>query len=133
MKLVLRGSPHHLHSLTDNDCPAILLKVLDQPLIVWNISVASKFLNIDQVLIPKEFPDALRLVQVTFPSIKVEQFSDTEDYDVSDTFPNRNDIVLSPKNDGLEIPINSLLRYSKDTGKFLLELLDYPWDFLLKY
>lgn len=130
MKLVFRQSSHHLQSLTDNNCPAIFLKVFDQPLILWNMSVASKFQNIDKVMIPKEFPDALRLVQETFSSIKVEQFSDNGDYDTSSTFPNGNENAPSPRNDEIEIPINSLARYSKDTGKFLVELLDYPWDFL---
>lgn len=130
MKLVFRGSSHHLHSFTDKDCPALLLKVFDQPLILWNIGVTSKFLNIDTIMIPKEFPDATRLVQETFPSIKVEQFSDTGDYNLSDAFPNGNENVISPRNNEIEIPINSLVRYSKDTGQFLVELLDYPWDFL---
>ena len=130
MKLVFRNSSHHLQSLTDNDCPASSLKVFGQPLIVWNVSVTSKVLNIDKVMIPKDFPDALRLVQDKFPSIRVEQFSDDRDYNTTDTFPARTENIVIAGNDNFEIPINSLLRYSQNSGSFLMELINYPWDFL---
>ena len=50
-------SEHHLQSLTDlHDCPAISLKVFGQPLIL-NIQVVKKILDIDTVIIPKEYLD----------------------------------------------------------------------------
>ena len=60
MKLVFRKSSHHLQSLADNDGQISSLKVFGQPLIVRNASVASKVLNIDKIMIPKDFPDSLR-------------------------------------------------------------------------
>jgi len=128
MKLVFRKSSHHLQSLNDSDCPALSLTVFGQPLIVWNVSVTSKVLNIDKVMIPEDFPDALKLVQEKFPSIRVEQFSDAGDYKASEPFPTENLVIVG--NDSFEIPINTLLRYSRNSASFLMELINYPWDFL---
>ncbi|OLD40412.1 MAG: hypothetical protein AUI60_04790 [Thaumarchaeota archaeon 13_1_40CM_2_39_4] len=127
MKLVFRKSSHHLQSLADNDGQISSLKVFGQPLIVRNASVASKVLNIDKIMIPKDFPDALRLVQDNFSRISVEQFQD--DGDSTQTLPKTENKVI-PQNDTFEIPINALLRYSKDTKTFSVEPLSYPWDLL---
>lgn len=130
MKLVFRNASHNLQLLTDNDCLASSLKVFGQPLIVWNVSVTSKVLNIDKVMIPKDFPDALRLVQDKFPTIRVEQYSDDGKHNTTDTFPARTENIVIAGNDNFEIPINALLRYSHNTGVFLMESINYPWDFL---
>lgn len=127
MKLVFRKSSHHLQSLADNDGQISSLKVFGQPLIVRNASVASKVLDIDKIMIPKDFPDALRLVQDNFSRISVEQFQD--DGDSTQTLPKTENKVI-PQNDTFEIPINTLLRYSKDTKTFSVEPLSYPWDLL---
>lgn len=127
MKLVFRKSSHHLQSLADNDGQISSLKVFGQPLIVRNASVASKVLNIDKIMIPKDFPDSLRLVQDNFSRISVEQFQD--DGDSTQTLPKTENKVI-PQNDTFEIPINALLRYSKDTKTFSVEPLSYPWDLL---
>ncbi|OLB90147.1 MAG: hypothetical protein AUH25_05485 [Thaumarchaeota archaeon 13_1_40CM_38_12] len=127
MKLVFRKSSHHLQSLADNDGQISSLKVFGQPLIVRNASVASKVLDIDKIMIPKDFPGALRLVQDNFSRISVEQFQD--DGGGIQTLPKTENKVI-PQNDTFEIPINALLRYSKDTKTFSVEPLSYPWDLL---
>ena len=90
MKLVFRKSSHHLQSLADkNDCLASSLKVFGRPLIVRNVSATIKVLNIDKIMIPEDFPDALRLVQDEFPRISVEQFHDDGDSNQTSTFPTK--------------------------------------------
>jgi hypothetical protein len=70
MKLIFRNCSHHLESVTDKyDCPASSLKLLGKPLIVRNVSIASNIHLIGTVMIPKEFPSALALVQDNFPSM----------------------------------------------------------------
>src|ERR671923_159297 len=78
LQLVFHNSVHHLHSLISDshDCPASSLKVFGQPLIVRNVDVACKVLDIDQVMIPNNVPNAATLIQDNFPSLEVEQFSD---------------------------------------------------------
>jgi hypothetical protein len=43
--------------------------MLGQPLIIRNISIASKVMDIDAIKIPKELSGILKLVQNSFPSI----------------------------------------------------------------
>jgi len=131
VKLVFRKSSHHLQSLADkNDCLASSLKVFGRPLIVRNVSATIKVLNIDKIMIPEDFPDALRLVQDEFPRISVEQFHDDGDSNQTSTFPTKIEKITITKNNNFEIPINTLLRYSPNTTTFSTESISYPWDLL---
>ncbi|TLX83877.1 MAG: hypothetical protein E6K98_03965 [Thaumarchaeota archaeon] len=101
-----------------------------RPLIVRNVSATIKVLNIDKIMIPEDFPDALRLVQDEFPRISVEQFHDDGDSNQTSTFPTKIEKITITKNNNFEIPINTLLRYSPNTTTFSTESISYPWDLL---
>jgi UDP-N-acetylglucosamine diphosphorylase / glucose-1-phosphate thymidylyltransferase / UDP-N-acetylgalactosamine diphosphorylase / glucosamine-1-phosphate N-acetyltransferase / galactosamine-1-phosphate N-acetyltransferase len=135
MELVFRDCANYLKSLLDeNEIPSCSVKVFGQPLIIRNIAVASKAVDIDRIKIPDIFPTALRLVQDNFPSINVEEFHDDNDNnDHNSSIGNYNNITIggiggerrressttsSISNDNsdinggrVEIPINSLIHY----------------------
>ena len=54
------------------------LKVLNQPLIVRNLGIASRILNIHRIKVPSECSAVLRLIQDNFPAISVDEYEDTE-------------------------------------------------------
>jgi acetyltransferase-like isoleucine patch superfamily enzyme len=157
MELVFRDSANYLKSLLDeNEIPACSVKVFGQPLIIRNITVASKAVAIDRIKIPDIFPTALRLVQDSFPSINVEEFHDDNNYNDSST-GNYNTTTIggrggeerreisatsSISNDSsninqkrIEIPINSLIHcFKKSTNSnsigLTIDPIVYPWDLL---
>ena len=153
MELIFYNSTHHLKSLlneneNENEIPASSLKILGQPLIIRNINIASKVVNIDVIKIPKELPNVLKLVQNSFPSIYIEELKNNNNND--------NDNNGINKTKSIKIPINSLVRPktykdsiqnsdgnnsgiididSKSTGGnddrgIIIEPIIYPWDFL---
>ena len=82
MKLIFHGSTHHLQDLiTDGNCPASSIKLFNQPLIVRNVTLINKLYEINKVMIPEGFPDAIKLVQENFPSIEVQGFQQPDSYD----------------------------------------------------
>ena len=148
MQLVFHNSAHHLQSLISDshDCPASSLKVFGQPLIVRNVDVACKVLDIDHVMIPNNFSNAATLIQNNFPSLEVEQFSDENEnenvvnhkapcsiidrYDWSSSNKNNNNKVISYQKGKLDVPLNIFIDYSLERGSFLIDSIIYPWDFL---
>lgn len=146
MQLVFHNSAHHLQSLISDshDCPASSLKVFGQPLIVRNVDVACKVLDIDHVMIPNNFSNAATLIQNNFPSLEVEQFSDEYEnvvnhkdscsiidrYDWLSSNKNNNNKVISFQKEKLDIPLNIFIDYSSERGSFLIDSIIYPWDFL---
>ncbi|MFL6453574.1 MAG: hypothetical protein ACJ71L_06180 [Nitrososphaeraceae archaeon] len=146
MQLVFHNSAHHLQSLISDshDCPASSLKVFGQPLIVRNVDVACKVLDIDHVMIPNNFSNAATLIQNNFPSLEVEQFSDENEnvvnhkdscsiidrYDWLSSNKNNNNKVISFQKEKLDIPLNIFIDYSSGRGSFLIDSIIYPWDFL---
>ncbi len=125
MKLVFRKSSHQLQSLADADTQISSLKVFGQPLIARNVSVASKLLDINKIMIPKDFPDALRLVKESFPTLSVEPFQDD-----GKSTPAKTENIVIPQNKDFEMPITMLLCNSKNTNTYSLEPLSYPWELL---
>jgi acetyltransferase-like isoleucine patch superfamily enzyme len=127
-----------------SDCPATSLKVFGQPLIVRNIQAAKEFLDIDKVVVPKESTNAVKLIEENFPSIDVEQFSssnnndDNNDSTITTTvfqnyLLNSNEVRTLNKKAKFEVPVNTLIHYSLESGGGLSLLIDaviYPWDFL---
>jgi UDP-N-acetylglucosamine diphosphorylase / glucose-1-phosphate thymidylyltransferase / UDP-N-acetylgalactosamine diphosphorylase / glucosamine-1-phosphate N-acetyltransferase / galactosamine-1-phosphate N-acetyltransferase len=146
LQLVFHNSVHHLHSLISDshDCPASSLKVFGQPLIVRNVDVACKVLDIDQVMIPNNVPNAATLIQDNFPSLEVEQFSDENEsenvvnhkasYSIIDRYDwlssNKNNKVIRSQKGKLDVPLNILIEYSLERGSLLIDSVIYPWDFL---
>ena len=59
MELIFRRSKHFLHSIVDtteneNQTPVSSLKVLHQPLIVRNVSIANRIRNIHRIKVPSK-------------------------------------------------------------------------------
>ncbi len=104
-----------------NGCPASSIELFGQPLIVRSVTMAQQVYGISKVMIPSEFSDAIQLVQQGFPSIDVEEFCE-EDHIKSN--------VSIKGNENLEIPLNTLIHYSKRTNALSIETIMYPWDFL---
>ncbi len=133
MKLIFRNCSHHLESVTDKyDCPASSLKLLGKPLIVRNVSIASNIHLIGTVMIPKEFPSALALVQDNFPSMNVEEYHDNSEISsiaIDNTINPSGKLTIRGNGESLELPLNSVLHYSR-TGSLLIDSIVYPWDFL---
>ncbi|MGA8844194.1 MAG: hypothetical protein WB511_11480 [Nitrososphaeraceae archaeon] len=122
MKLIFHGSTHHLQDLiTDGNCPASSIKLFNQPLIVRNVALINKLYEINKVMIPEGFPDAIKLVQENFPSIEVQGFQQPDSYDFK---------VNICGTENFEVPLNSLIMYSHDKTSLSLEPLIYPWNFL---
>jgi carbonic anhydrase/acetyltransferase-like protein (isoleucine patch superfamily) len=114
------------------DCPASSLKLLGKPLIVRNVSIASNIHLIGTVMIPKEFPSALALVQDNFPSMNVEEYHDNSEISsiaIDNTINPSGKLTIRGNGESLELPLNSVLHYSR-TGNLLIDSIVYPWDFL---
>jgi UDP-N-acetylglucosamine diphosphorylase / glucose-1-phosphate thymidylyltransferase / UDP-N-acetylgalactosamine diphosphorylase / glucosamine-1-phosphate N-acetyltransferase / galactosamine-1-phosphate N-acetyltransferase len=146
MNLIFYNSPHHLEPLIEcenikSQCPVSFLKVLGEPLILRNIKIAMKRLNLDKILIPKGLHNTLKLVQEAFPHIDVEEFDDEKDNRRSNsnngrnaTLPSRQTlytkVTVGETYQDIEIPLNACLHYSETAKSLSMDSIIYPWDFL---
>ena len=102
------------------------LKVLNQPLIVRNLGIVGKILNIHRIKVPSECSTVLRLIQDNFPAISVDEYdtnntrNNTNDDTPTDTSTSARSFKISIKGnmDNLEIPLNSALWYSQSEKKY---------------
>ena len=155
MELIFRRSKHFLHSIVDtteneNQTPVSSLKVLQQPLIVRNVSIAYRIRNIHRIKVPSKCITSLKLLQDNFSTIDVDEYEDDEGDDVegdviksndnnsSNTIDDNNstaarshNISIKENMDYLEIPLNSAIWYlqSEKEKKVLINPIKYPWDF----
>jgi UDP-N-acetylglucosamine diphosphorylase / glucose-1-phosphate thymidylyltransferase / UDP-N-acetylgalactosamine diphosphorylase / glucosamine-1-phosphate N-acetyltransferase / galactosamine-1-phosphate N-acetyltransferase len=148
MELIFRRqSKHFLHSLVEEkkeknegQVPISSLKVLHQPLIVRNVSIASRIRNIHRIKVPSKCSTALKLIQDNFPTINVEEYDDNNnDYndnkssiDINNSTAARSyNISIKENMDYLEIPLNSAVWYlrSEKEENVLINPIIYPWDF----
>ena len=114
------------------------LKVMNQPLIVRNLGIVGKILNIHRIKVPSECSTVLRLIQDNFPAISVDEYdtnntrNNTNDDTPTDTSTSARSFKISIKGnmDSLEIPLNSALWYSQsEKNNILVNPIVYPWDF----
>jgi UDP-N-acetylglucosamine diphosphorylase / glucose-1-phosphate thymidylyltransferase / UDP-N-acetylgalactosamine diphosphorylase / glucosamine-1-phosphate N-acetyltransferase / galactosamine-1-phosphate N-acetyltransferase len=146
LELIFRRSKHYLHSLVnenenenEREIPISSFKVLNQPLLVRNVSIASRILNINRIKIPSKYSTALKLIQDNFPAINVEEYDDGssgsgdgDDNKSIDTSTSARSYTISIKEnmDYLEIPLNSALWYLQSQKEnILINPIVYPWDF----
>jgi UDP-N-acetylglucosamine diphosphorylase / glucose-1-phosphate thymidylyltransferase / UDP-N-acetylgalactosamine diphosphorylase / glucosamine-1-phosphate N-acetyltransferase / galactosamine-1-phosphate N-acetyltransferase len=162
LELIFRRSKHYLHSLVnenenEREIPISSFKVLNQPLLVRNVSIASRILNINRIKIPSKYSTALKLIQDNFPAINVEEYDDSSgDGNGNDDKNNSNNnnnnsgnsknknnksidtstsarsytISIKENMDYLEIPLNSALWYLQSQKEnILINPIVYPWDF----
>jgi carbonic anhydrase/acetyltransferase-like protein (isoleucine patch superfamily) len=124
--------------LVDKDERSVAsLKVMNQPLIVRNLGIVDKLLNIHRIKVPSECSTVLRLIQDNFPAISVEEYdtnntrSNTDDDTPTDTSTSARSFKISIKGnmDSLEIPLNSAVWYSQSEKNILVNPIVYPWDF----
>ena len=71
MELIFHRSKHFLHSIVDtieneSQAPASSLKVLHQPLIVRNVSIANRIQSIHRIKVPSKCGTTLKLLQDNF-------------------------------------------------------------------
>jgi UDP-N-acetylglucosamine diphosphorylase / glucose-1-phosphate thymidylyltransferase / UDP-N-acetylgalactosamine diphosphorylase / glucosamine-1-phosphate N-acetyltransferase / galactosamine-1-phosphate N-acetyltransferase len=124
--------------LVDKDERSVAsLKVMNQPLIVRNLGILGRILNIHRIKVPSECSAVLRLIQDNFPAISVDE------YDTNNTRNNINDdtptdtstsarsfkISINENLNSLEIPLNSALWYLQSEKNILVNPIVYPWDF----
>lgn len=140
LELIFRKSKHYLQSLVyenEHEIPVSLLKVLNQPLIIRNLNIVTRILNIHRIKIPSKYNTALKLIQDNFPAINVEEYDDYNDnrnndiqsIDASTTARSYN-ISIKENMDYLEIPVNSALWYlQSEKENILINPIVYPWDF----
>jgi UDP-N-acetylglucosamine diphosphorylase / glucose-1-phosphate thymidylyltransferase / UDP-N-acetylgalactosamine diphosphorylase / glucosamine-1-phosphate N-acetyltransferase / galactosamine-1-phosphate N-acetyltransferase len=113
------------------------LKVMNQPLIVRNLGIVDKLLNIHRIKVPSECSTVLRLIQDNFPAISVDEYdtintrNNTNDDTPTDTSTSARSFKISIKGnmDSLEIPLNSAVWYSQSEKNILVNPIVYPWDF----
>src|SRR5215510_11925255 len=89
MELIFRRSKHFLHSIVDTienegQAPVSSLKVLHQPLIVRNVSIANRIQSIHRIKVPSKCATTLKLLQDNFSTIDVEEYEDDKDEDDKD-------------------------------------------------
>ena len=87
MELIFRRSKHFLHSIVatnenESQTPVSSLKVLHQPLIVRNVSIANRIQNIHRIKVPSKCSTTLKLLQDNFSTIDVDEYEDDEGDDV---------------------------------------------------
>jgi acetyltransferase-like isoleucine patch superfamily enzyme len=122
LNLIFHKSRHYLEALVESDgCPASSIKLFGQPLIIRNIMMAQQVYGSSKVMIPSEFSAAIKLVQQIFPSIDVQELCEGN---------SSNTKVSILGNGDLEVPLNTLIHYSKRTNALTIDSLVYPWDFL---
>jgi carbonic anhydrase/acetyltransferase-like protein (isoleucine patch superfamily) len=113
------------------------LKVLNQPLIVRNLGIVNRILNIHRIKVPSECSTVLRLIQDNFPEISVDEYSTNNtnnndaDTPTDTSTPARSfKIPIKGNMNRLEMPLNSALWYSKlEKDNILVNPIVYPWDF----
>ena len=151
MELIFRRSKHFLHSIVDTNenesqTPISSLKVLHQPLIVRNVSIANRIQNIHRIKVPSKCSTTLKLLQDNFSTIDVDEYEDDEDDndviksndsnssktidDNNSTAARSHNISIKENMDYLEIPLNSAIWYlqSEKEKKVLINPIKYPWD-----
>lgn len=151
MELIFRRSNHFLHSIVganenESQTPASSLKVLHQPLIVRNVSIANRIQNINRIKVPSKCSGTLKLLRDNFSTIDVEEYEDDEkdddediksndnnsskDIDNNSTAARSHNISIKEKMDHLEIPLNSAIWYlqSEKEKSVLINPIKYPWD-----
>jgi carbonic anhydrase/acetyltransferase-like protein (isoleucine patch superfamily) len=132
------------------------LKVLNQPLIVRNLGIVKRILNIHRIKVPSECRAVLRLIQDNFPEISVDEYTNNiNNNNINNNNINNNNINNNNNNDHdktptdtstsarsfkisikgnnmnrLEMPLNSALWYSQlEKDNILVNPIVYPWDF----
>jgi len=139
LELIFHISKHYLNSLlVDKDELSVAsLKVLNQPLIVRNLGILGRILNIHRIKVPSECNAVLRLIQDNFPAMSVDEYdtnntrNNTNDDTPTDTSTSARSFKISIKGnmDSLEIPLNSAVWYSQSEKNILVNPIVYPWDF----
>jgi UDP-N-acetylglucosamine diphosphorylase / glucose-1-phosphate thymidylyltransferase / UDP-N-acetylgalactosamine diphosphorylase / glucosamine-1-phosphate N-acetyltransferase / galactosamine-1-phosphate N-acetyltransferase len=139
LELIFLISKHYLNSLlVDKDEISVAsLKVLNQPLIVRNLGIVGRILNIHRIKVPSECSAVLRLIQDNFPAISVDEYdtnntrNNINDDTPTDTSTSARSFKISIKGDlkSLEIPLNSALWYLQSEKNILVNPIVYPWDF----
>ena len=154
MELIFRRSKHFLHSIVatnenESQTPVSSLKVLHQPLIVRNVSIANRIQNIHRIKVPSKCSTTLKLLQDNFSTIDVVEYEDDDKgdvegdviksndnnssntiYDNNSTAARSHNISIKENMDYLEIPLNSAIWYlqSEKEKKVLINPIKYPWD-----
>jgi carbonic anhydrase/acetyltransferase-like protein (isoleucine patch superfamily) len=128
-----------------------LLKVLNQPLIVRNLGIVKRILNIHRIKVPSECRAVLRLIQDNFPEISVDEYTNNiNNNNINNNNINNNNInnnnnetptdtstsarsfkifIKGNNMNRLEVPLNSSLWYSQlEKNNILVNPIVYPWD-----
>ena len=123
-------------SIDKDEASMSSLKVLNQPIVVRNLGIVKRILNIHRIKVPSECRAVLRLIQDNFPKISVDEYdtNNNNDHDETptDTSTSARSFKVSIKGDMncLEIPLNSALWYSQlEKDNILVNPIVYPWDF----
>ena len=148
MELIFRRSKHFLDSIVDTkeyegQNPVSSIKVLHQPLILRNVSLANKIQNIHRIKVPSKCSTTLKLLRDNFSTIDVEEYEDDDQDDIksddntsfdnidnNSTAARTHSISIKENMDYLEVPLNSAIWYlrSEKEKKVLINPIKYPWD-----
>lgn len=129
MKLIFFETQHYLQPISDKDSIGLSLKVLDQPLIIWNLNVLNKIKKIDTILIPEKYSETYLAIKEAFPSIKIQSIKN-KDQNLSKRIQTGAKSLDFSQCDQLELDFNSVLFQSKETKELIINTIKYPWDYL---
>ena len=127
------------------------LKVFNQPIVLRNLNIVDRIVDIHRIRVPSECSTVLRLIQDDFPEISVDEYnadeynadnsssnsnsnsnSNDDDNTQADTSTSARSFKISIKEDmdHLELPLNSAVWYSQlEKDSISVNPIVYPWDF----
>ena len=135
------------------------MSLMGEPIILRNIRLLSRIVNIEYVAVPKEMPHLEELIKSMTTEFEVETYDENVLFDENkdktsafggaetrlldrsfmgtETFSINSNMVCSarvlkhrPEKSFYLVPLNSIIYESEKEGELLLTLVRYPWEFL---
>ena len=117
--IVFENNKHWIDDILDShgDTLAYSLHVMGKPLMIHNMEkLLLTYHSINRVIFPEGISQTIDLLQSQFPSIKVDEYSDEKDLNLSN-------------DESIKIPINAAL-IDSNFNRLAVRQIYYPWDLL---
>jgi UDP-N-acetylglucosamine diphosphorylase / glucose-1-phosphate thymidylyltransferase / UDP-N-acetylgalactosamine diphosphorylase / glucosamine-1-phosphate N-acetyltransferase / galactosamine-1-phosphate N-acetyltransferase len=123
--------------MDEDEMSASSLKVFNQPIVLRNLNIVDRIVNIHRIKVPSECSTVLRLIQDNFPEISVDEYNTDDNRNNDDNIPSDTStsarsfkISIKENMNHLEIPLNSAVWYSQlEKDNISVNPIVYPWDF----
>ncbi len=117
--IVFENNEHWVGNILDSvgDTLGYTVNVMGKPLIVHNVEkLLLAHQSINHIVLPEGISQTTTLLQSRFPSIKMDEY------------PNEKDLDLSQE-ESIRIPINAAV-IDSGPGRFTIRQIYYPWDLI---